>query len=179
MTWKSHAAIATAVTIPFNPALLPAAVAGSTAPDWLEWVANFFGLHFEHRKQTHYLIVPVVLILLSFIVDWNNVVFWFGIGYLTHWFADSVTVSGVPVSPWDSKKIHFFGGALRTGEPMEYVYSFGILALSVLVFQPMLFHFKAGDEEIKFNPYYMQYRKLYEKKIIDQKTMLENRFKLF
>jgi len=183
MTWKSHAAIATAVTLPFNPALLPVAVAGSTAPDWLEWVGNFFGAHIEHRKQTHYLIIPIALIAISFVFDYRDILFWFGIGYLTHWFADSVTISGVPISPWDKRKIHFFGGAIRTGEPIEYVYSFGLLALSIFVFKPAVLHItQLGDKQeqaIEFNPYNMQYRDLFEKKIIDEKEMVERRFKFF
>jgi inner membrane protein len=38
MTWKSHIAIATAVTLPFNPMAIPVAALGSTAPDWSEWI---------------------------------------------------------------------------------------------------------------------------------------------
>jgi len=44
MTWKSHIAIATAVTIPFNPSALGVAILGSTAPDWSEWILKFFGI---------------------------------------------------------------------------------------------------------------------------------------
>lgn len=166
--------------MPFNPALVPVAALGATAPDWSEWIGKFFGMHIEHRKQTHYLIVPVGIILLSAFIDYHSIIFWFGIGYLTHWFADSVTITGVPLSPWDTRKIHFFGGSLRTGEPIEYVYAFGILALSIFIFMPAINKIMNEKEnEFSFNPYSMQYRDLYEKKIIDEKEMVEKRFKFF
>ena len=47
MTWKSHIAIATAVTLPFNPMAIPVAVLGSTAPDWSEWILKFFNIRVE------------------------------------------------------------------------------------------------------------------------------------
>jgi inner membrane protein len=174
MTWKSHIAIAAAITIPFNPGLVPVAAVGSTAPDWIEGIAKFFNIHFEHRKETHYLIIPMAIIALSLIID-VDILFWFGIGYLTHWFADSLTISGVPVSPWDNRKIHFFGGTIRTGETKEYVYSFGLLAISILLFKPL----QSVTSNSIYNPYNMDYRSLYEKKIIDEKEMLEKRFKFF
>lgn len=130
MTWKSHIAIATAFALPFNPAAIPAAAIGATAPDWLEYVAKFFGLHVEHRKETHYLIIPIMIICASFAFDWRGLLLWFGVGYLTHWVADSMTVSGVPISPRDKHKIHLLGGKIRTGEPLEFIVSFGLLIAS-------------------------------------------------
>jgi len=35
------------------------------------------------------------------------------------------------------------------------------------------------DKKQQFNPYFVDYKELYKKKIIDEKTMKENRFKLF
>ena len=60
MTWKSHIAIATAITLPFNPMLIPAAAIGSTAPDWSEWILKFFGITVEHRGFTHYVYIPIL-----------------------------------------------------------------------------------------------------------------------
>jgi len=60
-------------------------------------------------------------------------IFWFGIGYLTHWVADSMTISGVPISPYDKHKIHLFGGKLRTGDMGEYIISFSLLAVAVFI----------------------------------------------
>ena len=38
MKWINHIAIAGATTAVINPVLVPVAILGSTAPDWLEWV---------------------------------------------------------------------------------------------------------------------------------------------
>ncbi|RLA79113.1 MAG: hypothetical protein DRG78_13625, partial [Epsilonproteobacteria bacterium] len=149
MTWKSHIAIATAVTIPFNPSALGIAILGSTAPDWSEYILKFFSINVQHRGATHYVIVPLGIILFSFIFDFRDLIFWFGVGYFTHWFADSLTISGVPLTPWDTSRIHFFGGKLRTGDLMEYIISFSLLAMSVTVAKPMIetvYNFGGGDE---------------------------------
>jgi len=176
MTWKSHTAIATAVALPINPAMIPAATLGATAPDWIEYILKFFGVIVKHRGATHYLYIPILIIFTSLLLD-SDLIFWFGLGYFTHWFADSLTISGVPVSQYDNHRIHFFGGKIRTGEPLEYVVAFGILAVSVVLVKPTLNILE--NTKNNFNPYYIDHRELYEKKIIDEKTMIENRFKLF
>jgi len=176
MTWKSHMAIAAAVTLPFNPAVLPASILGSTAPDWTEWILKFFGVTVQHRGATHYIIVPLFIILCSFLFDYKSVLYWFGIGYLSHWFADSLTISGVPLSPWDNNRIHFFGGKLRTGELMEYIIAFSLLAISVTIAKPLL---NLSFEKNSFNVYSMDYEKLNDEKIIDNSEYLKNRFKFF
>lgn len=175
MTWKSHSAIAIAVTLPFNPSMLPIAVLGGTAPDWMEYILKFFGVMVKHREETHYLYIPLLIIFFSFVIK-SNIVFWFGIGYLTHWFADSLTISGVPISQFDNHRIHFFGGKIRTGEHIEYVIAFGFLAISIMITNPISNIFEKTQQ---FNPYFIDYKELYKKKIIDEKTMRENRFKLF
>ena len=178
MTWKSHMAIAAACTLPFNPAALPAAIIGSTAPDWSEWVLKFFSIKVKHRGATHYLIVPLAILLLSAFVDFKSLLFWFGIGYLTHWFADSLTLSGVPLSPWDNSRIHFFGGKLRTGDMLEYIIAFSLLVVSVTVAKPLLNSFSFSEEKT-FSVFSMDYADLNEKKIIDNQEYLEKRFKFF
>jgi inner membrane protein len=176
MTWKSHSAIATAITLPFNVMGIVPATIGATAPDWIEYILNFLGFRVEHRRETHYLIVPLFIIILSFFIDYKNFIFWFGIGYLSHWFADGLTVSGVPVAPNSRHKIHFFGGSIRTGEPKEYVISFSFLLVSFLIFNSNILNYKQNEN---FNVYKMDYKQLYEKKIIDEKEYKENRFKFF
>ncbi|EAH8125088.1 metal-dependent hydrolase, partial [Campylobacter coli] len=52
MTWKSHLAIGTAISLPFSPFGTPLAMLGSTAPDWIEWILKFFGIHVKHRGET-------------------------------------------------------------------------------------------------------------------------------
>jgi len=178
MTWKSHTAIAVACTLPFNPSAVPATVLGSTAPDWLEWVLKFFGISVEHRGFTHYLYIPLFIILLSFAIDFKNIIFWFGIGYLTHWVADALTPSGVPVSQFDNYRIHFFGGKIKTGSPIEYALAFGFLFFVATLIKPLDL-LKHKQDLNYFNVFYIDYKKLYEQKIIDEKTYKEHRFKLF
>ena len=182
MTWKSHTAIASAVILPFNPSLLVVANLGATAPDWLEWILKFFDIKVAHRGSTHYLIVPVGIILFSFIFDFRDMIFWFGIGYFTHWFADSLTISGVPLSPWDTSRVHFFGGKLKTGDMMEYIISFSLLAVSVTIAKPMIesvYNFSNDNNQTKFNKFSMDYQKLNDNNVIDNKELLEMRFKFF
>jgi len=176
MTWKSHIAIASAVSIPFNPLYVPFAIAGSTAPDWIEYLLKFFGIRVRHRGATHYLYIPILIIIFSIFIEYDFLL-WFGIGYFTHWFADSMTVSGVPLSQFDNHKIHFFGGKMRTGDPLEYIIAFGLLATSLVFVKPTIEYI--DPRKHKFNPYYMNYRALHEDKIIDNKTMREHRFDLF
>ena len=49
MKWINHLAIAGATTALVAPALVPVALLGSTAPDWLEWVLEKLG----GRKVKH------------------------------------------------------------------------------------------------------------------------------
>ena len=175
-------AIATAVTIPFNPMAIPIALAGSTAPDWSEWILKFFGIRVQHRGATHYLYIPLLIIAFSFFLDYKSLIFWFGIGYLTHWIADSFTISGVPLSQFDKHKIHLFGGKLRTGQPTEYLIAYSILGVSILLSSNNLSSlslFQKDDSAITFQKFNINYSDLHEKKIIDNKEMIDNRFKFF
>ena len=111
--------------------------------------------------------------------DFKDMIFWFGVGYLTHWIADSLTIAGVPLTPWDNNKIHLFGGKLKTGEMPEYLISFGMLLFALLVFNPTQKYFKNEDSPVEFNVYYIDYTDLYDHGIIDEMTYKEKRFKLF
>ncbi len=176
MTWQSHIAIASAVAMPFNPALIPLAALGSTAPDWIELILSFFGHKVQHRGATHYLYIPILIILFSLLIfDFNGFLLWFGIGYLTHWLADSLTPSGVPISQFNKYRVHLFGGKIKTGSIIEYVLSFGFLIFMSNIINPL----DNLSNERNFNAYYINYKKLYDEKIIDEKTYRENRFKLF
>ena len=53
MRWFNHMLIAGATTAVIAPALVPVAILGSTAPDWLEWIANAMGQQVRHRTVTH------------------------------------------------------------------------------------------------------------------------------
>lgn len=177
MTWKSHVAIASAICLPLNPPALPFAIIGSTAPDWLESVLPpLIGRKLTHRKETHYLIIPIIIILIAILIDYKSFLFWFGVGYLTHWFADALTITGVPVSPLSRHNVTLFGGKIRTGDFIEYIIAFGFLFAVLFIFKPSLNIF---ETERSFNAYLMDYSYLNDNKIIDNKEFLEKRFKLF
>jgi inner membrane protein len=191
MTWLSHSSIATAIALPLSPAHIPVIVLGSTAPDWIEYVLNALGLNVEHRKETHYVVLWLFLICLSFFIDFNSMLFWFAIGGLSHVLEDSLTVSGVPFSPYSTHRFHLFGGALsessfyrfRTGSMVEYIIAFSILGASVFLVNPfsnfIQNYNKSEEQKSKFNAYYMDYKKLYEEGVIDEKEYKELRFKMF
>lgn len=175
MTWQSHIAIATAITMPFSPGLIPIAALGSTAPDWLEYILNFIGHKVQHRGVTHYLYIPLFIILFSLIFDFNSFLFWFGIGYFSHWFADALTPSGVPISQFNKFRVHLFGGKIKTGSIIEYILAFGFLIMMLNFINPI----NQLKNNNSFNAYFMNYKTLFDKKIIDEKTYFEHRFKLF
>lgn len=180
MTWKSHIAIGSALCLPFNPTCLPFAIAGSTAPDWIEMILRVFGIRLGHRRQTHYLIVPIGIILFAWVVwDLNSMIFWFGVGYLSHWVADSLTITGVPISPYDKHNFTLLGGKLKTGEPLEFIIAFGFLSASLFLGKPTLESVFYRKDERNFNVFYMDWSNLNKEGIIDNKEYLEHRFKFF
>lgn len=180
MTWKSHIAIGSAICLPFNPTALPLCILGSTAPDWIEWILKAFGYRCQHRKETHYLIIPISIILLAWLViDFKNMLFWFGMGYLSHWLADSLTITGVPISPLDKNNFTLLGGRLRTGEPLEFIIAFGFLACSLFLAKPSIDSVINRTDERIFNVFFMDWKTLNDERVIDNKEYLEHRFKFF
>ncbi len=126
MTWISHGIIAyglnTFIGLPVAPVIL-----GSTAPDWFE---DFLGVK-EHRGATHYLInwiIALILLLVLYSIFKNSYLLYaigFVFGGLTHLFADSLTVSGIPIAPPKYKlpRIKLLKGMIRTGKPSEYIFT--------------------------------------------------------
>ena len=53
MRWFNHMLIAGSTTAVIAPPLVPVAILGSTAPDWLEWISKALGNPIEHRTTTH------------------------------------------------------------------------------------------------------------------------------
>lgn len=179
MKWTSHIAIATAIQIPLNPLYIPVAAAGATAPDWLESILKILGIKVAHRTITHQLLNILILVIFGIaIFRYFQAPFYFALGAFTHWLADSLTRTGVPISHWSKHNTTLFGGVLRTGEFKEYILAFSFLAFSLFLFKPNLLDIK-NEIELKFNAYLINYRELYELQIIDQKELKENRFKLF
>ena len=97
MKWINHMAIAGATTAVVAPPLVPIALLGSTAPDWLEWVAATLGKKVKHRTVTHY-VAGWALGVLAFglLWDFHHMGLAFFYGGLTHVLTDALTVTGVP-----------------------------------------------------------------------------------
>ena len=116
MKWINHLAIAGATTALVSPALVPVALLGSTAPDWLEWVIKAVSGHnLKHRGVTHYVLGWIIgLVFAVLLWDFHGILAAFFWGGLTHVLADSLTVTGVPFSPHSDRRFHLFGGRLRT-----------------------------------------------------------------
>lgn len=181
MKWASHIAVAAALTIPINPAALPFSALGATAPDWLEFVLKIFGIKVKHRGVTHQLLSIVIFFILALLLSVyiGSFLAWFAFGALTHWFCDALTVTGVPVSPFSQHNTTLFGGKIRTGEPKEYFIAFGFLAVVLMIFKPATADFVTPSRDLTFNQYFMNYQKLYNLKIIDEKELKELRWKFF
>jgi inner membrane protein len=134
MKWVNHIAIGGAVTAVIKPELVPLAVLGSTAPDWLEWVLQLLGRRVGHRTVTHYVIYWVMGIFFGvFVWDYHHIITAFSAGGLSHVFADSLTIMGVPLGWWSDTKHHLFGGRLRTGNMGEYWVTGAIVIFCVAV----------------------------------------------
>ena len=100
MKWINHIAIAGATTALVNPTLVPVAIIGSTAPDWLERVIKLVtGRDVTHRGVTHYVLAWIIALAFALLLwDFHGILAAFFWGGLTHVLADSMTVSGVPFS---------------------------------------------------------------------------------
>ncbi len=177
MKWISHIAIAGAITAVFNPLAVPAAVAGSTAPDWLEFVLRPFwrlgGKKLQHRGITHYLVYWIAAMLFAhFVWDWRGQFFWFAFGGFVHWFCDALTITGAPVGPWSDRKVQLAGGRLRTGSPAEYVITFCIVfACGVYIYTK---HKSEG-----YIPFFTDWPGLYQKGTVDAAEWKRERFSWF
>ena len=171
MRWVSHVLIAASICAVANPLAVPAAVAGSTAPDWLEMIARpLRGNKIKHRGVTHYLVAWVALALFGlFVWDWMALVFWFAVGGAVHWVCDALTVTGAPVGPWSDRRMTLFGGKVITGGPAEYV----ITGVVVVVCALLIFTKQTTGG---FIPFFFDWGALYEKGVIDGHEWRTNRF---
>lgn len=168
MKWINHSLIAGSIAACISPVLVPAAVLGATAPDWMEDVAGFFGQKVKHRTTTHYVFLWATLSLFFLlVVDYHHFGLAFSLGGLSHVLTDALTVTGVPVAPWSDKRIHLFGGRLRTGDPAEYIISGAFVVAAGLLNTSF-----AGD----WMPYFMNWQTLYEEGLLDASEWRMNRF---
>jgi inner membrane protein len=144
--------------IPAGPLLcICAAIAGSLAPDLDSQEGSQFQyelgetgqaisklfrlLGVKHRGLTHYgittLIVMVVSALLAWWAGYLDVGLAFGLGYLSHVFADSMTVAGTPLL-WPKKgRFHILPRALRfrTGGAVETLI-FTVITMALVFLLP-------------------------------------------
>ena len=171
MKWINHMAIAGATTAVVAPPLVPIALLGSTAPDWLEWVAATLGKKVKHRTVTHY-VAGWALGVLAFglLWDFHHMGLAFFYGGLTHVLTDALTVTGVPFAPNSDRRFHLFGGRLRTGGAGEYGIAWGIVLVCVVA--GTLLHSALG-----WYPFFYDWAGLYESGVIDGSEWKANRFR--
>lgn len=134
MRWGAHIAIGAGIGAAIDPLAIPAAVLGSTAPDWLEYLSKLFGHPVKHRTVTHvcaYWIAGVVFAVAANLGPLDAHVLGFALGGLSHVLGDACTVSGVPFWPWSTRRFHLFGGRLRSGQPGEMLLAAAVLACGV------------------------------------------------
>jgi len=171
MKWFNHMAIAGATCAVINPALVPVAVLGATAPDWLEWIGKALGRRVKHRTVTHYFVVWLVACLGAWPLDPTGIVTAFCYGGLTHVMTDAMTVTGVPFGPHSDRRFHLFGGRFRTGEPAEYGIAFGV----VVVCAVLVMMLSASG----WYPFFYDWSGLYNSGVIDGAEWRVNRFRFF
>lgn len=174
MIWFNHSLIAGAACAVVEPRLVPVAVLGATAPDWLEKVANVFGARVPHRGPTHFLAAWFAAVCFALAVwDYQHVLLAFTLGGLSHILTDALTVSGVPVGPWSDRRFHLFGGRIRTGEPAEYGIALAFVGLCVLLMQLLGTGLAGG-----FAPFLYDWGGYYQSGLIDGSEWRTNRFRL-
>lgn len=76
MKWFNHIAIAAATTAVINAPLVPIAILGATAPDWLERLHKFTtGQRLRHRGPTHYVVMWILgLIAARLLYDYHGII---------------------------------------------------------------------------------------------------------
>jgi len=168
MKWFAHSVVAGSTAAIIAPPLVPAAIAGGTAPDWFEWIVKATGTPIEHRGPTHYLSHWAIASVISIFI--HPIAAAFCLGGLSHILLDAMTVSGVPASPWSQQRMHLFGGRFRTGEPGEYIFS--------LVWGIICFAMATTMLSSEFMPFFYNWSELYDSGLIDGSEWKLNRFKL-
>jgi Predicted membrane-bound metal-dependent hydrolases len=179
MKWQSHIIIGGAFGAVINPILVPVAVLGATAPDWLEYILKFFGIRVQHRGVTHYVVLWLIAIAFFALAwDYRLIGLGFAIGGFSHVIGDSFTISGVPFAPWSDAKFHLFGGKLRTGGAGEYIVAGIIVVLCAgwIMYSPVKVG-TAAQKESGFIPFFYDWKNDYEKGLIDGREWKDNRMK--
>lgn len=163
--------IAGSTTAVIAPPLVPVAILGSTAPDWMEWISKALGNEIKHRTTTHIVLYWVLGVAFGLAVwDWHGIIGAFAYGGLTHVMADSLTIMGVPLTPNSDRRFTLMGGRLRTGEMGEFFVAGGIAVVCFFIASQL---HTASD----FMPFFYEWGKLYNNGVIDGYEWKQNRFK--
>ena len=174
MKFVSHIVIGGAITFAFAPPLVPIGILGGTAPDWMEIVADRLKRPVKHRTVTHYLAAWVLVICFSvFVWDFYNLIFWFGIGGLSHVIADSLTVQGVPLGWWSDRRFHLFGGRIRTGQSSE------LFVVAAVAIAGLTIGYLNQGYGGNFYPFFFDWPEYYESGLIDGYEWKQNRWRWF
>jgi inner membrane protein len=116
MKWQNHIIIGASFGTVINPLVIPAAILGATAPDWIEYILKIVGHKVKHRTVTHVVLYWLgAIAFFQLVIDYHHLGLGFAIGGFSHVIADSFTIAGVPFSPTSDARFHLFGGKLRTG----------------------------------------------------------------
>lgn len=170
MRWFNHMLIAGSTTAVITPPLVPVAILGSTAPDWLEWISKKLGNPIEHRTSTHIVLYWAIALAIGlWLGDNSGILTAFAYGGLTHVMADALTIMGVPLTPFSDRRWNFMGGRLRTGGSGEFIVA-GCIAV-VCFFLAGHFYKQNG-----FMPFFYNWGELYEEGLIDAYEWKKNRF---
>lgn len=169
MKWFNHLLIAGSTTAVLAPPLVPVALLGSTAPDWMEWLSGLMGRKIKHRTTTHVMTYWVGAMVFFWLVwDFHGIGLAFAYGGFTHVLADSFTIMGVPLFPHSDRRTNLFGGRLKTGQPGEYIVAGSIAAVCFFIAGNI---HTAGD----FFPFFYNWGELYQNGVIDAYEWKKNR----
>lgn len=174
MRWFNHAAVAGALAAVVEPGAVPLAMLGATAPDWLEFVIRAVrGRPVKHRTVTHVLTSWLVaVVFFAAVWDFHGYGLAFACGGLIHWFQDSLTVTGVPVTWWSDRRTTLLGGRMRTGDVGEYV----LTGVIVLVCAGII---AARDPDGGYLPFFRNWPGLYSAGLVDGYEWRAHRFEWF
>lgn len=173
MKWVNHVTVAGAIAATINPAAVPAAMLGATAPDWLEWVIGLRGHKVKHRTTTHVLTSWLLAVLFFGAVwDWRGLGLAFALGGCCHWLQDSLTITGVPVSWLSDRRTTLAGGRLRTGGVGEYLITAAVVAVCAVIIM-------SKGPGAGFLPFFRDWSGLYAGGLVDGAEWRAHRFEFF
>lgn len=177
MRWQAHLIIGVGPALVFNVyGIIPSAI-GSILPDLLETFLDYFKLPVKHRLgPAHYLSNYVIGLLFSiFIFDFYDILFWLNIGAISHIITDSMTPTGVKLSPFSLSATTLFSGRFKNGTPAETILSSSIFVISLFI----AINFSPHNSNDNFRPFFTDYEKLYNEGILTGKEWREKRFIFF